>query len=51
VLGKGGGVANTNIVRHAGRLFALEEGHRPFALDPQTLEAQGSARSTHHSPD
>jgi Retinal pigment epithelial membrane protein len=58
--------AITNIVRHAGRLFALEEGHRPFALDPQTLEAQGSARSAldpqtleaqgsarsaHHSPD
>jgi len=41
VLGKDGGVANTNIVWHAGRLFALEEGHRPFALDPQTLEAQG----------
>jgi Retinal pigment epithelial membrane protein len=41
VLGKDGGVANTNIVWHAGRLFALEEGQRPFALNPQTLEAQG----------
>lgn len=41
VLGKDGGVANTNIVWHAGRLFALEEGHRPFALDPNTLAAQG----------
>ena len=33
--------ANTNIVWHAGKLFALEEGHRPFALDPETLAAQG----------
>ena len=24
-----------------GKLFALEEGHRPFALDPETLAAQG----------
>ena len=35
------GVANTNIVWHGGKLFALEEGHRPFALDPETLAAQG----------
>jgi carotenoid cleavage dioxygenase len=41
VLGKDNGVANTNVVWHAGRLFALEEGHRPFALDPVTLGAQG----------
>jgi carotenoid cleavage dioxygenase len=41
VQGKDGGVANTNIVWHAGKLFALEEGHRPFALDPGTLAAQG----------
>jgi carotenoid cleavage dioxygenase-like enzyme len=39
--GKNGGVANTNIVWHAGKLFALEEGHRPFALDPETLAAHG----------
>ena len=39
--GKDSGVANTNVVWHAGRLFALEEGHRPFALDPTTLAAQG----------
>ena len=37
VLAKDGGVANTNIVWHAGKLFALEEGHRPFALDPESL--------------
>jgi carotenoid cleavage dioxygenase-like enzyme len=38
---KDGGVANTNIVWHGGKLFALEEGHRPFSLDPTTLAAQG----------
>ena len=41
VHGKDGGVANTNIVWHAGKLFALEEAHRPFALDPETLASQG----------
>lgn len=41
VQGMDNGVANTNIVWHAGKLFALEEGHRPFALDPETLAAQG----------
>lgn len=35
------GVANTNIVWHAGRLLALEEGHRPFELDPTTLQSRG----------
>ena len=39
--GKDGGVANTNIVWHAGKPFALEEGHRPFAVDPATLAPQG----------
>ena len=34
VIGQDGGVANTNIVWHAGRLLALEEGHKPFELDP-----------------
>ena len=32
-----GGVANTNIVFHAGKLLALEEAHAPYALDPATL--------------
>jgi carotenoid cleavage dioxygenase len=41
VIGKDGGVANTNIVWHGGRLLALEEGHRPFAVDPQTLAPEG----------
>ena len=35
------GLANTNIVWHAGRLLALEEGHAPFELDPHTLESKG----------
>jgi len=43
--GKDSGVANTNIVWHAGRLMALEEGHRPFALDPLTLEPEGYLES------
>src|SRR5580698_5968794 len=33
--------ANTNIVWHAGRLMALEEGHPPFLLGPATLEPEG----------
>jgi carotenoid cleavage dioxygenase-like enzyme len=43
VLNLDGGVANTNIVWHAGRLLALEEGHKPFALDPLTLDSRGYA--------
>ncbi len=35
------GVANTNIVWHAGKLLALEEGHAPVAIDPQSLETLG----------
>ncbi len=35
------GVANTNIVWHAGRLLALEEAHLPFELDPATLATRG----------
>ncbi|MDR3512279.1 MAG: carotenoid oxygenase family protein [Caulobacteraceae bacterium] len=41
VIGKDGGVANTNIVWHGGRLLALEEGHPPFELDPVTLDSKG----------
>ena len=40
-MGKDSGVANTNIVWHAGKLLALEEGHQPFELDPVTLESRG----------
>jgi carotenoid cleavage dioxygenase len=35
------GVANTHIVSHAGRLFALEEGHGPIEIDPLTLATIG----------
>jgi carotenoid cleavage dioxygenase len=35
------GVANTNVVWHAGKLLALEEGHLPHELDPATLETRG----------
>ena len=35
------GVANTNIISHAGRLLALEEGHLPTEIDPATLATRG----------
>ena len=35
------GVANTNIVWHANKLLALEEGHVPIELDPVSLETIG----------
>ncbi|MDB5431825.1 MAG: carotenoid oxygenase [Caulobacter sp.] len=41
--GKDSGVANTNIIRHAGRLLALEEGHRPFQMDLSSLDSLGYA--------
>ncbi len=44
-MGKDSGVANTNIVSHAGRLMALEEGHMPTELDPRTLETRGYAEA------
>ena len=37
-----GGVANTNIVWHAGRLLALEEAHAPIEIDPATLSTRGT---------
>lgn len=40
-LGKNSGTANTNVVWHGGRLFALEESHQPFELDSRTLESKG----------
>jgi carotenoid cleavage dioxygenase len=45
VVGQDGGVANTNIVWHAGRLMALEEGHMPTAMAPETLETLGYAEA------
>ena len=35
------GVANTNIIFHAGRLLALEEGHLPTEIEPGTLNRLG----------
>jgi carotenoid cleavage dioxygenase len=35
------GVANTNIIFHAGRLLALEEGHLPTEIEPGTLNRRG----------
>lgn len=39
--GKDGGVANTHIVPHAGKLLALEEGHLPTGIAPRTLDTLG----------
>ena len=36
-----GGVANTNIIFHAGRLLALEEAHPPTEIEPGTLRTRG----------
>lgn len=41
--GKDSGVANTNILFHAGRLLALEEAHAPFEVAERTLESKGYA--------
>jgi carotenoid cleavage dioxygenase len=41
VLGQDSGVANTNILWHAGKLMALEEGHMPTEIDPISLETRG----------
>lgn len=41
VVGRSTGTANTNIVAHGGRLFALEESHQPFEFDPVTLASRG----------
>lgn len=43
-VGNEGGVANTNIVYHHGKLLALEEGHHPFEMNAGTLESCGYAR-------
>lgn len=36
------GVANTNVVWHGDKLLALEEGHAPFQLDPDSLASHGA---------
>ena len=35
------GVANTNVIWHAGKLLALEEAHLPTEIDPRTLDTKG----------
>jgi len=45
VVGQDSGVANTNIVWHAGRLLALEEGHMPTQMDPASLDTLGYAEA------
>ena len=37
-------LANTNVVAHAGRLYALWEGGPPHEVDPETLETRGLRR-------
>lgn len=39
--GRNGGTANTNMLWHGDRLFALEESHQPFELDARTLAPKG----------
>jgi carotenoid cleavage dioxygenase-like enzyme len=41
VQGKSRGTANTNVLLHAGQLFAYKEDSLPVALDPITLETRG----------
>jgi len=36
------GLANTACIWHGGKMLILEEGHRPFEVDPLTLESIGS---------
>ena len=36
------GVANTNLVWHGGKMLALEEGHAPIEIDPESLETIGA---------
>jgi carotenoid cleavage dioxygenase-like enzyme len=39
--GGNGGTANTSMLWHGNRLFALEESHQPFELDAHTLASRG----------
>ena len=40
--GRDGGTANTSVLWHGGKLFALKEASRPMRLDPVTLDTMGS---------
>ncbi|UXA18338.1 carotenoid oxygenase family protein [Mycobacterium sp. SMC-4] len=37
-------LANTNVVKHAGHLYALWEGGPPYEVDPETLQTLGARR-------
>jgi carotenoid cleavage dioxygenase-like enzyme len=41
VMGEDANTANTAILWHHGRLYALKESGRPYELDPNTLETRG----------
>ena len=41
---KDDGLANTNVVWHGGKLLALEEGHAPFEINPDSLDSVGAWR-------
>jgi carotenoid cleavage dioxygenase len=41
VKGRYRGTANTNVLTHAGRLYALKEDSPPVLMDPNTLETKG----------
>jgi len=41
VMGQDTGLANTNIIHHAGRLLALEEAHFPYEMSVETLDSTG----------
>ena len=41
VAGKDGGTANTSMLWHHGKLFALKEASRPVEIDPVTLATRG----------
>ena len=41
VAGEDGGTANTSVLWHGGKLFALKEASWPMRLDPETLETLG----------
>ena len=45
-----GGVANTNVLFHAGRLLALEEGHPPIEIDPARSRQRGHCDYSAASP-
>jgi carotenoid cleavage dioxygenase-like enzyme len=42
VLGEPFNVANTSVLSHGGKIFALEEGNPPFEFDAHTLDSKGA---------